>query len=166
MPPVIAEPPPLTSKRMHEVCGISRVVFAARRAAKAERIIWISDPAHREWLYPHGLAEFCDPARLTTIRPANRKDTLWCMEQALRESGVMVVAGLSAPADLTESRRLQLAAETGGSTGLCLIPDVPVNNAAETRWRSIPLCRQSPSTSHRWELIKNKKGMLGCWDID
>lgn len=78
----------------------------------------------------------------------------------------MVVAGLSAPADLTESRRLQLAAETGGSTGLCLIPDVPVNNAAETRWRSIPLCRQSPSTSHRWELIKNKKGMLGCWDID
>jgi len=153
--------------RVHDVTGLSAKAFAAMQAAQVESpVVWIDGTYQSSQLCPQGLATFFNPDRLIAVDARNHKEALWCMEEALREAGTMVVAALSKPADLMKSRRLQLAAESGGSTGMSLVPDMPVNNAAETRWRCTPLATTQDSTLHRWELIKNKKGILGNWDIN
>jgi protein ImuA len=56
------------------------------------------------------------------VQPANDRDALWALEQSLRSSSVAVVlAWLGKLNDLT-FRRLQLAAEAGGSIGMLLRP--------------------------------------------
>jgi protein ImuA len=161
--PILAK---LPSQRMHEACGSGRFAFAAMRASVGQTpIVWIAAPRSTKSLCPLALSRFFDPSRLVVIHPPTPKEGLWCMEEALRGAAAFVISDLGAPADLTQSRRLQLAAQAGGSTGLCLIPDGPVNNAAETRWRSTPLPCAQDSTLHHCELIKNKKGILGSWDV-
>lgn len=74
--------------------------------------------------YPPALANFgIDFDRLIIIRPNNMKDTLWSLEQALRCPGVAVVICRLDDLDNRTFRRLQLAAETGGSLGLLLRSD-------------------------------------------
>jgi len=195
-----AAPLALRPNRVHDVVGVSAPAFAALRAAQTKGpVIWIEGGAGRDRLYPQGLAALFDPERLISVAAPKPKQALWCMEEALRETPALVVASLPSPTDLLQSRRLQLAAEAGGSTGICLVPEAQVNNAAETRWRSSPLpCARAASekadagfpcesaknkqskalfrvadhgngfgdsTLHKWELIKNKKGILGSWDI-
>ena len=72
---------------------------------------------------------------------------------------------LNAPLDLTAGRRLQLAAKTGRSLGIALIPEGMGSNAAETRWQCAPVFDPQDSTLQRWELIKNKSGTLGVWNV-
>lgn len=162
-------PAELTQQRMHEACGVGRFAFAAMRASSGDTpIVWIVCPRSTTSLCPPGFARFFNPMRLIVMQPPKPKEVLWCMEETLRSGPAFVVADLETPTNLTQSRRLQLAAQSGGSTGLCLIPEGPVNNAAETRWRSSPLPCASDSTLYHWELIKNKKGILNsciiCWD--
>lgn len=160
------DPVTLRVGRVHDVTGLSAKVFAAIQAAQIKgQIVWINYAHQTHRLYPQGLADFFNPDHLIAVNVCAHKEALWCMEEALREAPAVVIAALSKPTDLIASRRLQLAAEAGGSTGLCLVPDVAVNNAAETRWRSTPLPTFRDSTLHRWELIKNKKGIIGRWDI-
>ena len=48
--------------------------------------------------------------------------------------------------------------------GLCLVPEACLRaNAAETRW----MCTSLPGSRARqlWELVKNKRGQLGCWEV-
>ena len=128
-------------------------------------VIWIEKEAMPERLCPNGLAAFFEPDRLVVVRPANGKEALWCMEECLRATPSLVIAALGTAANLTESRRLQLAAEVGQSVGLCLIPDAAISNAAETRWRSTALPCASQKSLHQWELSKNKRGILGHWKV-
>jgi protein ImuA len=163
----VDSPLPLRVGRVHDVVGASATAFAIIRAAQAKTpVIWIENIHRPGRLAPQGLTRFFDPERLITVNARNRKEGLWCMAEALRESPTLVVASLPKPLDLLESRRLQLAAEAGGATGLCLVPEGEVNNAAETRWRSTPLACSEESTLHKWELIKNKKGILSVWNIN
>ena len=160
------KPQDLRAGRVHEVCGNSALSFAAMAAGqRAGPVIWIEKESMPERLCPNGLAAFFEPGRLVVVRPADGKEALWCMEESLRAAPSLVVAALGTEADLTESRRLQLAAEAGQSVGLCLSSDATISNAAETRWRStaLPCARQNPS--HQWELLKNKKGILGHWKV-
>ena len=56
------------------------------------------------------------------------------------------------------------AAGAGRGRGLCLLPGGRArNNAAETRW----LCTPVPGGCGRqlWELVKNKRGRLGVWEV-
>ena len=78
----------------------------------------------------------------------------------------LVIAEPQPPLSLTAGRRLQLAAEAGGTTGLMLIRDGQGSNAAETRWRCDPVAAGPDSTLHRWSLIKNKSGTIGFWTVD
>jgi len=160
------KPQDLRAGRMHEVCGTSALSFAAMIAGRcAGPVIWIERGTMPERLCPNGLAAFFEPDRLVVVRPADGKEALWCMEESLRAGPSLVVAALGQAADLTESRRLQLAAEVGQSVGLCLIPDANISNAAETRWRSTALPCAGQKTSHQWNLKKNKKGILGQWEV-
>ncbi|WP_289152475.1 hypothetical protein [uncultured Salipiger sp.] len=160
---------PLRPGRVHEVCGPGATSFAAIVAASgAGPVLWVRQDWVTEILNPVGLAAFFDPARLLIAQAPSQSDALAVTEEALRDGSVpLVVTEITRPLDLRQGRRLQLAAGTGGSTGLCLIPEGMGSNAAETRWHASP--RLAPdgadSTALRWELIKNKTGTLGAWDV-
>lgn len=153
----------LAPARVHEAEGMGRHTFALFQAMHYPGpLIWIL-PGHMPEMpmlrgLPTGLGE-----RLLLIRPGSETDLLWSVEEALRAEPVgFVVAEPEKPLSLTAGRRLQLAAEAGGTTGLMLIRDGAGSNAAETRWSCAPAAAvRSDSTPHHWSLIKNKRGTTG-----
>ncbi|WP_378212553.1 hypothetical protein U5922_010720 [Aquicoccus sp. G2-2] len=115
---------------------------------------------------PNGFSEFIPPSELTCCNTKDQMQSLAVAEEALRSGIVsLVVMTLSKPLGLIEGRRLQLAARSGKSTGLAIIPDGMGSNAAETRWRCTPVFGSVDSTLQKWELIKNKSGTLGVWHV-
>lgn len=160
---------PLRPARVHEVCGTGATGFAAVTCAQvAGDLLWIRERWHPEGLNPVGLSAFFDPARLLLAQAKDQTDVLAVAEEALRDGAIaLVVVEISRPLDLREGRRLQLAAKEGKATGLCLIPEGMGSNAAETRWRAAPQFDPAgmDSTLMRWELIKNKTGTNGAWDV-
>jgi len=108
---------------VHEVTGSAAGGFVALLAGRfAGPVLWCVMTHARAELYGPGLAAFgLDTRRLVIARCANRQDMLWAMEEGLRDPALAaVVAEPDGPVALTASRRLQLAAETGGVTGLIL----------------------------------------------
>lgn len=180
---------PLKNGRVHEVIGHGGAVFAAivagiasrgGEAGKARAILWLVEDWRTEQLNPQGLAAFCDPKHMLLVRVPDHKSMQACAEEALRSGAVAaVVVEMAQPVSFTAGRRLQLAAEEGDATGILLIGDGMGTNAAESRWHCAPLFRQSSaalpvaaqssrsgdSTLQRWQIIKNKSGTLGYWDI-
>jgi len=162
---------PLRTGRVHEACGPSAPAFAAMLAACMQgEVIWLQEGWQAETLHPRGLNDFFDPTRLLLVRVRDQNEALAVAEEALRDGSVaLVVMELSRPLDLTKGRRLQLAAQAGGSTGLCLIPEGMGSNAAETRWHCTPVLDPATaggdSTLQHWSLIKNKSGTLGAWHV-
>ncbi|MET1413353.1 hypothetical protein ABVF61_13845 [Roseibium sp. HPY-6] len=179
---------PLKRARAHEVCGEGGLAFAAITAGQASGpVVWISE-RWRPVVNPEGLAPYCDPGKLLLTRADTPLNVLASAETALRSGAVgLVVAELTGPIGLTEGRRLQLAAETGGTTALLLIPEGGGSNAAETRWHctgipafeaarqnspnpnnpgaNSPRQNDHDSTPWRWSLIKNKIGTLSDWVV-
>lgn len=155
--------------RMHEVTGPGRRVFAAALARLIEGpVLWVQESRNRDTLCPQGLLPYFEPARLVIVRSTGAQVLLQVVEEALRSGAApLVVAELGDVADLTASRRFQLAAETGGGRGLCLVPGTRVRpNAAETRWHCTPMPGLIPGSGRqRWELVKNKRGNLGTWEV-
>jgi len=161
------DPTLLAKARTYEASGQGRRTFALALAGLLEgAVLWIHDSREEAQLYPPGLATFLDPARLILARPTGALPILQVMEEALRSGAVsLVVAELREAPDLTESRRLQLAAGTGGGRGLCLVPEGGLrSNATETRWMCNPLPGLGDAQQH-WEIVKNKKGRLGRWRV-
>ncbi|MCC7320956.1 MAG: hypothetical protein IT542_08270 [Rubellimicrobium sp.] len=168
-----ADPLALLPARVHEVAGPGRRSFALCQAARhaGGPLIWIMAAHRPESLIPAGLPEGV-AARLVMVRPGDETGILWAMEESLRaRAAALVVAEPERPLSLTAGRRLQLAAEAGGTTGLVLLREEG-SNAAETRWdcaaepSPLPPPGETGSTWHRWALIKNKKGTLGAWRVD
>jgi protein ImuA len=155
--------------RVHEAAGTGRRAFAVALAGRlAGPVLWVQEGRERDLLCPQGLATFLDPARLLLARPLGALAVLQVTEEALRSGAVaLVVAELAEAPDLTASRRLQLAAGTGGGRGLCLVPQARTRaNAAETRWHCTPLPGRTPAGPRQfWELVKNKRGRLGTWEV-
>jgi protein ImuA len=152
--------------RVHEATGRGRLAFALALAGRLEgALLWVQDARSRDGLYAPGIAAFIDPARLVLARPTGTLAILQATEEALRSGAVaLVVAELAEAPDLTASRRLQLAAGTGGGRGLCLVPEDRLRtNAAETRWRCEPV--PGAEGGQRWEIVKNKRGRLGSWEV-
>ena len=176
---------PLAVGRAHEVSGPGACLFAAilcgsqtgkQVGGTAGRpALWLVERWQRLALNPHGLACFCAPDRMLVAQVEDAVQMQACAEEALRSGAVsVVVADVTEPLSFTAGRRLQLAAELGRATGLLLIGEGMGNNAAESRWHCTPLhdvasggrfCSFGDSTLQRWQLIKNKKGTLGFWDI-
>jgi protein ImuA len=158
--------------RMHEATGPGRLAFAAALAGRLTGpVLWVRERRARDTLCPQGLLPFFDPARLVLARPTGARAVLQVMEEALRSgAAALVVAELIEAADLTASRRLQLAAGTGvgdAVRGLCLLPQARTRpNAAETRWHCAPISGSVPGRGRQlWELVKNKRGRLGTWEV-
>ncbi|MFQ5566815.1 MAG: hypothetical protein ACE5EU_10695 [Paracoccaceae bacterium] len=152
--------------RMHEATGPGRLAFAAAQAGRlAGPVLWVRERRARDTLCPQGLLPFFDPGRLVLARPTGTRAMLQVAEEALRSGAApLVVAELVEVTDLTASRRLQLAAGAGGGRGLCLVPEARARaNAAETRWHCAPI--PGGGVRQLWELVKNKRGRLGIWEI-
>jgi hypothetical protein len=106
-------------------------------ASSHRAIVWC-DPG-RSIYAPALAAAGMDLDRVYLLRPRSPRDLLWGMAESLRCPGVAAVIGMPAGLSRIEARRLQLAAETGGGTGLLLrMPlrgrQLSSHYAAATRW--------------------------------
>lgn len=149
--------------------GFCGVLLA--RLAQAAPVLWIA--ANRE-LHGPGLAALgLDPGRLILIEAPRPRDRLWAFEEALRSPGLAAALGEIAALDLTASRRLQLAAEASGVTGLILRQGAAAPrgaSAARTRWHvaALPSRTAIGVGAPRWrvELAQCRGGGTGSWDIE
>jgi protein ImuA len=144
--------------RVHELCGPSRLMLAARVMAKAQGpVIWIRPSWAPERLNMAGLQPLADPSRLILVQAPRDDSLLWAAEEALRSgASPLVIAELLAPPALTPTRRLHLAAETGAEAarrdnatpplGLILLPGQGGAQGVESRWHLSP----APSRSLLW----------------
>jgi protein ImuA len=131
---------------------------------KSGPVVWI---ARRPDLAQAGLAALgLDPARLLLVDTPKRVDALWAFEEALRCKALAAVVAEIEDVDLTQTRRLQLAAELGGTAAILLRPpgEFALPSAARTRWR----IANRPGPSRRWqaELARVQGGAPGAWTID
>jgi protein ImuA len=153
-------------------------LLAARLAEQVRGpILWMTRAPD---LYAPGLdAQGVGPGRLVVVHAANEVDLLWAMEEALRCPRVGAVVGEAGGLDLTASRRLHLAAETGGVPGLLLRLGLGKGgkstqaSAAVTRWQvgTAPIQDDGKSASAftgpawRVELLRCRGGRPGAWTL-
>tara|TARA_R110000765_G_scaffold37747_3_gene83376 strand:+ start:8795 stop:9385 length:591 start_codon:yes stop_codon:yes gene_type:complete len=166
---------PLKNTRTHEVCGASAHAFAFALAgqlcsANGRTALWVREAWDGHQINPVGFSSYLDPKHLLIAQAPSHIDVLASTEEALRSGHVaLVIAQITQPIGLTEGRRLQLAAQAGNATGLCILPEGMGNNAAQTRWHCAPVFDESnaaeDSTLQSWKLIKNKSGTLSAWTV-
>jgi protein ImuA len=92
---------------------------------------------------------------------------LGALEESLRCRGLAAVVGESEAVDLTQSRRLQLAAEAGGVTGI-LLRRSPAREAsvAVTRWQVWSATTLGDRPRWRLSLIRCRGGRTGDWVLE
>jgi protein ImuA len=161
---------------LHEVRGGLASGFTAALAGRFLRhpgaLVWCADAtlARRSGrLYGPGLARFgIDTTRLILVHGRGQREVLWAAHEALRSAAVTAVVMELEALDLLAGRRLQLAAEAGGTAGLLLrfgrADSGP--SAAVTRWRADPFLLDPGSNDRRcWslDLWRVKGGVPGHW---
>ncbi len=131
-------------------------------------------------LYAPGLSNFgLTAANLVIVNAVEERDLLWAMEEGLRSGAMDAVLGEPQVPSLTALRRLQLAAETGGTTALLLDGMMPSGENSRsigtgmTHWRvrtiAAPVARRNPwpGPSRWWlELLRCRGGTAGSWPVD
>lgn len=104
--------------------------------------------------------------RTVIVKTEHPADAFWATEQALRTRGVGAVVCVMDHLTPREFRRLQLAAETGGTLGILLRPERARHQPswAECRLLVRPLATAAPTTTARprrrllVELLRAKRG--------
>lgn len=142
----------LSRSALHEVAAASPTLaddaaatlfmagIAARCAGEGATALWA---VTRFDLYAPGLEQVgLAPANALFVEAREDRDVLAVMEDALRQGSLAAVVGEVRRADMTATRRLQLAAAEGGTAallmrrwrraGTCPLQDP---SAATTRWR-------------------------------
>ena len=121
--------------------GFAAALLGRLVAARGRPVLWC--PAGDD-LYAPGLGGLgLDPGRVILARVGRPADRLWAMEEGLRSPALAGVLGELPALGLTDGRRLQLAAESGGTLGLVLLrgrrrggmEERP--SAATSRWRVV-----------------------------
>ncbi|MFM7346439.1 MAG: ImuA family protein [Tagaea sp.] len=144
----------------------SLLARCAADPGKTGPVVWI---ARRPNLTQAGLAAVgLDASRLLLVDAPRRVDALWAFEEALRCRALAAVAAEIDDVDLTQSRRLQLAAELGGTTALLLRPpgELALPSAARTRWRIESRAGAGETPRWRVELARVQGGTPRNWTID
>lgn len=178
----------LTPGAIHEFTGPAAPALAllfARQHTSSETsrpapLLWVRDNSQNHRLNPLALTRFAlDPGLLTLVDASGEK-ALWAAEEALKSASLpLVILELARPLSLRDSRRLQLAASEGGSTGLILRPKDPhgaIANAAErSYWHAAPAptpaalpAETTPSAAlSNWhiDLMRNRNGKTANWTI-
>jgi protein ImuA len=138
-------------------------LWAAVRARRPNELLIVIDS--RGDFYPLGAAALgLDVSTTVVIRPRDPSESLWTLEQSLRTAGVGVVVCPWRHLSPQVFRRLQLAAEKGGSLGVLLRPMRARGDPsfAEVRWavQSLP-CRENGARRWRVELGRARRQMTG-----
>lgn len=162
---------------MHEVTGTAAAGFVAMIAGKLSGpVLWCVPISSQTTLYGPGLAALgLDAGRLVIVYCASRDDMLWAMEEGLRDPAMTAVVGEpDRPVALTASRRLQLAAETAGVTGLILCREAGTDGLAPSavfsRWQAdcapgLAVEGLAAAGSVRWRLgLRRCRGGVGVVD--
>lgn len=125
--------------------------------------------ARREFYSPAAAGLGVALERMVLVRPANARDALWALEQALRCRSVAATLGWIETLDDRVFRRLQLAAETGGGLGFLLRPAA---RRGQPSWADVRLLVQAlPPAPHaagrrlRVELLPGR-GTAGGKTVD
>ncbi|MGF1474544.1 MAG: ImuA family protein [Geminicoccaceae bacterium] len=174
----------LAPRAVHEIEGNAATGFAASLLAAMGQLpgsfVWCQQTgieADQGRLYGPGLAASgIDTGRFLVVRAGDDRAVFWAMEQALRCPSVTAVVGEIDHIDLFASRRLQLAAEAGGGTGLILKPRALAQgtdilpSAAVTRWRVEPCLMKPSGPAFRppiWtlDLWRNRAGTPRRWTV-
>lgn len=137
--------------------------FLGRQKA-IQHVLWITPSPD---IYPGGLAQLGLSHRRLTIAWTRQVDNrLWAAEEALKDlPGGAVIVEVE-QADLTETRRLQLAAESSGSIGFLVRRDRQPS-AALTRWLVEPA--RSRDLRPTWHLtLERVRGAEagGSWVVE
>jgi protein ImuA len=178
---------------LHEVFGLGAAEeegaegagFLAGILARLEPerpVLWCLRRAdlHAPGLALHGLA----PERLVLARAGSEAELLWAMEEGLKCRALAAVVGEVEGLPLTASRRLQLAAETGGIAAFALrrrqrsapLGSEAQPSAAVTRWR-VASCPSRPGGAGGgepglgrplWlvELLRCRGGVPARWMVE
>jgi len=169
--------------RIHEILGVERTLegaafgFATALAACLQRdaadtggqVLWVrqeAGPVRGAGLSGRGFAAFgLAPDRLLCVAARDAAELLWVAEEGLRTGGLAAVVAEVRTVDLTAGRRLQLAAEAGGVTGLLVATGyrdgTAMASAAETRWRVRPALSADPFRTPVWALaLERSRGGL------
>ena len=125
-------------------------------------------------LHGHGFnALGLDPGRLILVETAQRKETLWAMEEAVRSAAPAAVVGAIDTLDLKTSQRLHLTATEAGVPLLLIRPAPTLDaSAAATRWRvgTAKAARDCFGlvTQPRWhlQLERCRNGRPGEWVVE
>ena len=172
---------------LHEVAGggngaidgAAAALFAAGIVARAKgQILWC---VVRQDLFAPALAQAgLSPDRVVYVEAGDDKAVLACFEEGLRHGGLAGVVAEVGRLTMTNSRRLQLAAESSGTLGIAIrrwrrqtdATDFGQPTAAATRWRvsvlpSVPLPVPGVGRS-RWllELIRCRAGESADFEVE
>ena len=158
------------------------VAGLAGRAAARRPLVWVRQDfteIESGALSMSGLAELgLDPRVLVTVRAADVDTALKTAADALACDALGVVVlevwGEARQLDLVTSRKLTLAAQASGVTGLVLrVAAEPSPSTAETRW--IVRAAHSPPSApfSSWgapvfdaQLVRNRHGPVGRWIME
>lgn len=173
---------------LEEETGAAPAAFTARMLrplATKGAVVWVM---RRDDLHAPGLANLGFPVeRLIQVRARDEAEVLAVLEDALATVGVAAAIGEAETPDLKAGRRLQLACERRGSTGVLLrrrpyggpahkggakMREVS-GSAAQTRWRIAAAPSQPPPGDPglgppRWrvELERCRGGRPGAWILE
>jgi protein ImuA len=138
------------------------LLFAAGIAARTQGdVLWIvrSRDLFAPGLYQAGLA----PSRVIYAEARDDAELLALFEDGLRHRGLAAVVGEARRVAMAQTRRLQLAAESGGTVALLLrrpqrggIDPLDIPSAAVTRWR----LAHAPSAATPWDGLGR-----ACWRV-
>ena len=161
-----------TREQQAATSGLLGGVLAALMQ-KGGPCLWVSKDRR---LFPPAIAAFnVEPHRIIFIDAANEKEVLWCMEEALKCSGVAAVIAEVREISFAESRRLQLAVESSRVTGFLLRNDLRKLNTTTcvARWQVTPLPGVledgMPGVGYpRWQvdLLRVRNGSTGSWVLE
>lgn len=154
-----------------EGCGSGAASLAlwASQAAWRNKLLILID-SQREFHAPAAIPFAVDLRRTVFIRPAQSSEALWSLEQALRTRGIGAVICDVEQLSPQQSRRLQLAAETGGGLGILLRPGSARGQPSFAEYRlgvqPLPLphaTSTSAGVSRRWrvELLRARQRFGG-----
>ncbi|MDP6803790.1 MAG: hypothetical protein QF902_00465 [Rhodospirillales bacterium] len=115
--------------------GFSAALLGRFAAATGAPVLWCR---RGPGLYGPGLTRFgLGPERLVVARTGSDAAVLWAMEEGLASGALAAVLGETETVSTTARRRLQLAAEKGGTAAFVLrsAHGAPTSGVAVTRWR-------------------------------
>ena len=178
----------LAPASLHTISGVESLTpalgFAAMLLGRAARsgnkrtVLWCRRGLD---LYAPGLTAFgLRYDNLIVVNSIKESDLLWAMEEGLRSGVLAVVLGELAVTNLKTLRRLQLAAEVGGTTALLLNSQIvkageyiSSMGTSTTHWRvgaaTTPQILNGPWFGpRRWllELLRCRGGLTKSWLVE